>query len=149
MRDEDLQRYGAACLTHRGAGGCPEWVELDLAELMNEDAGLVELIEERWDLTPSELEGRLARGSLKALRAFIWVARRKAGCRDDIPSFRPHTQDNSGITWEQLPAEAARVEELPREADAGPPVEVPVPNRAEKRAAKKAPAPARTGPSGT
>lgn len=114
--DSDREKYGG-----------PEWVELKATELMDEDTGLIELIEEAWDLTPLEFLRGVSRNSTKALRAMIWVARRKAGCLDDVRTFKPKTQDWSGVTYEPLPAEQEA-------ADADPPA-----NRAERRAAKKAP----------
>jgi hypothetical protein len=114
--DSDREKYGG-----------PEWVELKATELMDEDTGLIELIEEAWDLTPLEFLRGVSRNSTKALRAMIWVARRKAGCLDDVRTFKPKTQDWSGVVYEALPAEL-------KAADADPPA-----NRAERRAAKKAP----------
>lgn len=116
--DSDREKYGG-----------PEWVELRATELMDEDTGLIELIEEAWDLTPLEFLRGISRNSTKALRAMIWLARRKAGCLDDVRTFKPKTQDWSGVVYEALPAEAKLA------ADADPPA-----NRAERRrAAKKAP----------
>jgi len=114
--DSDREKYGG-----------PEWVELKATELMDEDTGLIELIEEAWDLTPLEFLRGVSRNSTKALRAMIWVARRNAGCLDDVRTFKPKTQDWSGVVYEALPAEL-------KAADADPPA-----NRAERRAAKKAP----------
>jgi hypothetical protein len=115
--DSDREKYGG-----------PEWVELKATELMDEDTGIIELIEEAWDLTPVEFLRGINRNSTRALRAMIWVARRKAGCLDDARTFRPKTQSWSGVTYEALPAE----EKLA--ADADPPA-----NRADRRAARKAP----------
>lgn len=111
MCDADRERYGG-----------PEWVEINAAELMDEATGLIEQIEEAWDLTPPEFLRGISRGSTKALRAMIWVARRKAGCLDNAATFRPRTQDWSGISYEPLAAEQ-------KVADAVPPA-----NRAERRA---------------
>lgn len=114
--DSDRERYGG-----------PEWVELPALDLMDEDTGLIEAIEEAWDLSPTELLRGVARNSTKALRAIIWVARRKAGCNDPVATFKPKVQKWSGITYEALPAEDAAL------ADADPPA-----NRADRRAAKAA-----------
>ena len=114
MCDSDRERYGG-----------PEWVEFAATELMDEETGLIEQIEEAWDLTPTEFLRGLARDSTKALRAMIWVARRKAGCNDPVSTFRPKVQGWSGVRYEALPPEEKAL------ADADPPA-----NRAERRAAK-------------
>jgi hypothetical protein len=103
----------------------PEWVEVDLTDLYNEATGLVEQIETAWGLTPTEFLRDVRRNSIPALRALVWVARRKAGCVDDPRTFTPLVQAWSGITYEPTPAEQASV-------DADPPA-----NRAQRRAAVK------------
>jgi hypothetical protein len=149
MADEDRAKYGAMCAAHRNQGGCPEWVEVDIAELFNEAAGLIEQVEDHFDLTPTELKMRANRGSIKALRAVMWIARQKAGCTDDPRTWRPLTQDGftqdtdgdpvlGGIVWERTETEQKRVDALLAAQAAGD-VDPPVPaNRADRRAAAKA-----------
>jgi hypothetical protein len=123
MCDADRERYGG-----------PEWVEVAIADIVNEETGLVEAVEEAFGLSPAEFLSRIGRGSIKAYRAMIWLARRKAGCVDDPRRFRPLTQVWSGITYELLGGEQAE--------------EVPLANRATRRAAaapKKATSPRKTG----
>lgn len=115
MCDSDRERYGG-----------PEWAEISLAELLDEETGLIESLEQAWDLSPTEFLRDIMRDSTKALRAMIWIARRKAGCVDPPSTFRPKVQKWSGVQYEPLPAEQ-------QAADADPPA-----NRAERRAAKKA-----------
>jgi len=114
MADSDRERYGG-----------PEWVELHANELMDEDTGLIEQLEETWDLTPTEFLRGLNRESPKALRAMIWLARRKVGCVDPVATFRPKVQRWSGVTYEALAAEEAAL------AEPDPPA-----NRAARRADK-------------
>jgi hypothetical protein len=120
MADTDRERYGG-----------PEWVEIPIADIVNEETGLIEAVEEAWGLSPAEFLSRVSRGSIKAMRAMIWLARRKAGCVDDPRTFRPLTQRWSGITYELLPGEEFE--------------DVPLANRADRRAAAKA-APKTAGP---
>lgn len=133
MCDADRERYGG-----------PEWVELESADLTSEAAGVIEQIEEVFDMTPGEFLTKWRRGSIKALRAGIWVARWKAGVRENPRTFRPLTQPGSGVTYEPTAAEeklakefAEAAEDIAKtEAGLGPPA-----NRATRRAAaKKAPA---------
>lgn len=112
--DSDRERYGG-----------PEWVEINMAEILDEETGLLELLENHWDMSPVEYLRDTARMTQKALRAMVWLARRKAGCTDIPATFKPKVMDWSGITYEPLPAEL-------KAADAAPPA-----NRAERRAAKK------------
>lgn len=112
--DSDREKYGG-----------PEWVEINMADLLNEETGLIEQIEERWDLTPSEFLNGVGRGSIRCLRAMIWTARHKAGCRDDPRLFRPKTMPHSGITFEPLTEEKKAAAAV----DADPPA-----NRATRRA---------------
>jgi hypothetical protein len=116
----------------------PEWVEVSMSELLDEEAGLIEAIENEWGLTPGEFLTRAARGSMKALRALMWVARRKAGCNDDPRTFRPRTQEFSGVQYESTSAELMAAARIVEEG-----VERPPANRAERRAVRKAVAPAR------
>jgi hypothetical protein len=115
MCDSDRERYGG-----------PEWVEISLADLLDEETGLIEQVELAWDMSPMEFVGGIIRETTKALRAMIWLARRKAGCRDTAATFKPKTQTWSGVVYEPLPAEQ-------QAADADPPA-----NRAALRASKKA-----------
>jgi hypothetical protein len=109
-----------------------------MSELLDEEAGLIEAIENEWGLTPGEFLTRAARGSMKALRALMWVARRKAGCNDDPRTFRPRTQEFSGVQYESTSAELMAAARIVEEG-----VERPPANRAERRAVRKAVAPAR------
>lgn len=113
MADADRERYGG-----------PEWVEVAIADIVKEETGLIEAVEDAWGLSPAEFLSRIGRGSIKAMRAMIWLARRKAGCIDDPRTFRPLTQRWSGITYELLPGEEFE--------------DVPLANRADRRAATKA-----------
>jgi len=118
MSDADRERYGG-----------PEWVEISLVELIDEETGLIEQVENAWGMSPPELLRHLFRQSTQALRAVVWIARRKAGCVDPVATFKPKVQAWSGITWEPLPAEVAAAEEATAEwGDADPPA-----NRAERR----------------
>lgn len=132
MADTDLKKYAASCRAH--AGKCPEWVELSMAELLDEQTGLLEAIEEHWTYTPPEFLYAVMRDSIRALRALIWAARRKAGCVDDPATFKPTTQVYAGVQYEELPSEAKAREEAQAAlaADADPPA-----NRAGRRAAAK------------
>jgi len=116
MSDADRERYGG-----------PEWVEVAIADIVNEETGHIEAVEEAWGLSPAEFISRISRGSIKSLRAMIWLARRKAGCVDNPRTFRPLTQVWSGITYELLPGEEFG--------------DVPLANRADRRAAPKKAAP--------
>lgn len=118
MCDEDRARYGG-----------PEWVEISLAELEDEETGLIEQIELQWDITPEELIPRIQRGSMIATRAMIWAARYKTGIRESAKTFRPKVLNTSGIRYEHLPGERG---------DVDPPEPTPVPNRASRRATKAA-----------
>ena len=125
MCDDDRERYGG-----------PEWVEIAHVELLDEETGLLEQVEDVFDIPAGVFLRKLSGGSLRALRAVIWLARAKAGCQDDPRTFRPKVMDSSGITWEPLPGEdQAEV--------AGP---VPPANRAGRRAAAR---PRKAAPSGT
>lgn len=122
MCDADRERYGG-----------PEWVEVAIADIINEETGLIEAVEEAWGLSPAEFISRISRGSIKSLRAMIWLARRKAGCNDNPRTFRPLTQVWSGITYELLPGEVFE--------------DLPLANRADRRAVTKAaPKPAKKAP---
>lgn len=112
--DSDREKYGG-----------PEWVELHATELMDEETGLIEQVEELWGLSPPEFLHGIGRDSTKALRAMVWLARHKAGCFDPVATFKPKVQGWSGIVYEPLPAERKAA------ADADPPA-----NRAVRRAAK-------------
>lgn len=123
MCDADRARYGG-----------PEWLEISLVDLLDEETGLIEQIELQWDVTPDELERGMRRGSLIATRALIWAALRKADVHVAARGFRPKTLGEDGATFEALPSERG---------DADPPAEPPA-NRATRRAEKKAPG--RRGP---
>lgn len=113
--DADRERYGG-----------PEWVELSAVDLMDEETGLIEQVEEQWGLAPPEFLHGIGRDSTKALRALVWLARRKAGCLDPVATFKPKVQGWSGVIYEPLPAEEKAA------ADADPPA-----NRAERRRSAK------------
>lgn len=122
MCDEDREKWPG-----------PEWVEVEMADLLDESTGLIEQLEETWRLTPGEFLNRLTRGSVKGIRALMWLGRWKAGCKDDPRTFAPRTQEFSGVLWEPTQAEQRRADERAGVADAGPPA-----NRAARRAAPKA-----------
>jgi hypothetical protein len=113
MCDADREKYGG-----------DEWLVLEASELLDEETGLIEQIEEKWGMSPAEFLHASARGTVKGVRALIWVARWKQGLRDDPRTFRPKTQEWSGVrvelTAKELELEAAN------EA-------VPLPNRADRR----------------
>lgn len=115
MCDSDRERYGG-----------PDWVEISLAEIVDEEAGLIDQLERGWDMSLAEFMAGLSRQMTRPAQALIWLARRKAGCVDVPATFRPKVQETSGVVYEPMPAEAAA-------ADADPPG-----NRADRRAAKKA-----------
>ncbi len=114
MCDSDRERYGG-----------PEWVEISIPDLVDEETGLIEQLELAWDMSPTEFLRDLVRETTKAMRAMIWIARLKAGCKDSVGDFKPKTLTWSGVIYEPLPTEQ-------QAADADPPA-----NRAERRAAKK------------
>jgi hypothetical protein len=116
MCDADREKYGG-----------DEWYELEMADLLDEETGLIEQIEEVWSLTPLEFLHGLTRDSVKAIRALIWVCRWKQGIRDDRRTFRPKTQEWSGFRLELTDKERARE----RERDAGPPADGAEPPRNE------------------
>lgn len=113
MCDSDRERYGG-----------PEWVEITLTEIMDEEAGVIGQLEQRWDMSLAEFMSGLRRELTRPCQALIWIARHKAGCVDPPATFFPKIQVSSGVTYEPLPAEAT---------DADPPA-----NRADRRAARKA-----------
>ena len=115
MCDSDRERYGG-----------PEWAEISLPDLLDEETGLIEQLELAWDMSPTEFLRDMIRETTKAMRALIWIARRRAGCKDPVAGFKPKTQVWSGVIYEPLPTER-------QAADADPPA-----NRAERRAGKKA-----------
>ena len=120
------------CDSDRETYGGPEWAEIVMAEILDEETGLIEVLENPrgWDMTLTEFLTGIRRGSTRALRAMIWLARRKAGCVDDPLTFRPKVQDSSGVRYAALPAEE-------RAADAEAADAVPPANRAARRAAKR------------
>lgn len=139
MSDEDRERYGG-----------PEWVEVEMADLLDESTGLIEQLEEVWRLTPAEFLSRLARGSVKAIRALMWLGLWKAGHRVDPGAFRPATQQFSGVIWEYTAAEARRADEVAgKVADAVPPVSRAAPKKAAKKTTGKASPQRATGRSGS
>lgn len=115
MCDSDRERYGG-----------PEWVEVSFAQIIDEEAGLIERLEQGWNMSLSEFMVGNSRAMTRPVQAMIWLARHKAGCVDDVRTFRPKVQDTSGVRYEFLPEELAA-------ADADPPA-----NRAGRRAAKQA-----------
>lgn len=120
MCDADREKYGG-----------PEWVEISMAEILDEETGLIELLEDPrgWDLSVGEFLTGVGRGMTRPTQAMIWLARRKAGCKEDPLTFRPKVQKFSDVQYEPLPAERKAVAD---DADADPPV-----NRAARRAVKK------------
>lgn len=130
LSDADRERYGG-----------PEWVEIDMATLLDEETGLIEAIEESWDLTIGEFTRLLARESQRALRIMFWAARRRAGCTDDPRTWRPSVMPwTPGLEIVPTKAEdqaAAEVLAAAAGGDAGPPDEAPI-NRAGRRAGRRA-----------
>ncbi len=120
MCDADREKYGG-----------DEWVEIEMADILDEDTGVVEQIEEQWGMSPAEFIYAARRETVKGIRALIWAARWKQGLRDDPRTFRPKTQQFSGVRFETTAKEAKVAEER----EGRPPA-----NRAERRAAEKAPA---------
>lgn len=133
MRDADREKYGALCKGHQG-GLCPEWVELSMTELVDEETGLLQQLEDvkTWDMSLPEFVDGTNRSKTFYLQALVWLARRKAGCRDDPHTFRPSVLEHSGVVYEFLPSELSAVDEAKAAADADPPA-----NRAAKRAAAR------------
>jgi hypothetical protein len=119
MCDADREKYGG-----------DEWLELEAADILDEETGVIEQIEEAWGMSPAEFLHGVTRGTVKAVRALIWVARWKQGMRDNPRTFRPRTQEFSGVQVEYTARETARSEEI-RGSEADPPA-----NRAERRAAR-------------
>lgn len=118
MCDADREKYGG-----------DEWLVLEMADIFDEETGVVEQVEEKWGLSPAEFLHAVSRGTVKGIRALMWVARWKQGIRDDPRTFRPRTQEFSGVVYEYTDRERA----LSEAGEAGPPA-----NRAERRAAQEA-----------
>lgn len=106
MRKEDREKYGG-----------PEWYELETADILNEETGVLEQIEEEWGMSPKEFLYASMRGTVKGVRALIWAARWKQGFKDDTRTFRPRTQEFSGVRVEAT----ARETKLAEEREVGPP----------------------------
>lgn len=119
------------CPADREKYGGDEWIELETADITDEETGVIEQIEEQWGMSPKEFLYASMRGTVKGVRALIWAARWKNGFRDDPRTFRPKTQEWSGVRVEPT----AREEQLAREREGLPPA-----NRVERRTAAKAPA---------
>lgn len=119
MCDADREKYGG-----------DEWLELEAADILDEETGVIEQIEETFGMSPAEFLHGITRGTIKAVRALIWVARWKQGFRDDVRTFRPKTQEFSGVRIDPTTRELEK-ERLSKESEAVPPA-----NRAERRAAR-------------
>jgi len=91
---EDRERYGG-----------PEWVEFDHDTLANCEAGFLERFEDATGMTITEFGDALNRGSVKSLRAMVWVARSLAGCEDPWPTFQPRVlrMDVEGLGDDDAP----------------------------------------------
>lgn len=107
---EDREKYGG-----------PEWVEYQLTKAVDLEVDLLEQIEDATGYTILiGLPEALSRGSLKAARAAVWLARHIAGIHEPaFAAFKPN----------MLTADFKWVD------DADPPEEPP--NRAARRAATK------------
>jgi len=108
MAPADREKYGGE-----------EWYELEMADLLDEETGVLEQVEEQWGMSPFEFLGAVSRGTVKGIRALIWAARWKQGLRDNAATFRPRTQDFSGVRIKPTEKEEARAKA--REGD--PPAE--------------------------
>lgn len=108
--------------------GGPEWVNFDLPRAVELEVDLLEQIEDATGYTIMiGLPAALDTGSLKAIRAAVWLARHIAGIHEPpFNQFKPRLLE-ADTEW----VEPAR--------DADPPV-----NRAERRARKSTPARRRT-----
>ena len=129
MCDSDREKYKG-----------PEWVEVLIADVLDEETGLIEQIEEAYDLTWPEFYTKLRRGHTSATRALIWIARRRAGCRDDPRTFRPRVQPHSGLRIEMTQAERELMVRAGLDPDGPLPEDdavPPVPNRADRRAKER------------
>ncbi len=125
MADEDREKYGG-----------PEWIEVEFADITDESTGLIEQLEEAWNLSPAEFLNKAARGMPKGIRALMWLGLWKAGHRVDPRTFRPRTQEFSGVLWEPTQAEQRRAAEVA--GDVLPPAGRATRRAAPKKAAKKA-----------
>jgi hypothetical protein len=108
LSEDDREKYGG-----------PEWVEFDIARAVELPVEVLEEMEEATGYTfLVELPRALERGSLKAVRAALWLARRIAGLHE--PAF-------AQFTPQMLRADVEWVDP----ADADPPAPA---NRAARRA---------------
>lgn len=107
---EDREKYGG-----------PEWVEYQLSKAVDLEVDLLEQIEDATGYTILVgLPEALSRGSLKASRAAVWLARHIAGIHEPgFAEFKPNML-TADFEWVDDPA---------------PPAEPP--NRAARRAATK------------
>lgn len=129
MCDSDRERYPG-----------PEWVEVLIADVLDEETGLIEQIEDAYDLTWPEFYAKLRRGHSNATRALIWIARRRAGCRDDPRTFRPRVQPHSGLRIEMTASERELMTRAGLDPDGPLPEDdavPPVPNRQARRAKER------------
>lgn len=108
------------CPADREKYGGPEWIELEASDITNEETGLIELIEEKWGLAPKEFLAGISRGTVKGIRALIWAARWKSGMRDEVRTFRPQTQEFSGVRVELTARELELNRSLNSEVAADP-----------------------------
>lgn len=99
------------CKADREKYGGDEWLELEMSELLDEETGLLEQIEEKWGMSPFEFLAAVDRATVKGVRALIWAARWKTGLRDDPRTFRPSTQLFSGVRVEPTEKEKERAAE--------------------------------------
>ncbi len=106
LSDEDREKYGG-----------PEWVEYQLTKAVDLDVDLIEQIEDATGYTILiTLPDALSRGSLKATRAAVWLARHIHGIHEPtFAAFKPNMLA-ADFEWVDDPA---------------PPVEPP--NRAARR----------------
>jgi hypothetical protein len=111
MSPEDQERYGG-----------PEWIEFDYAQVADEELSVLEEFETVTGLTITEFGAEVGRGSVKGIRAMLWLARRMAGCVDEWASFQP---------------KILKVETESDEADDADPPDATAGNRAARRAAAR------------
>lgn len=122
LSEEDREKFGG-----------PEWVEYQLTKAVDLDVDLLEQIEDATGYTILiTLPDALSRGSLKATRAAVWLARHIHGIHEPaFALFKPNMLA-ADFEWVDDPV-----------ADSAPPVEPP--NRAARRASSTPSSRKRTG----
>lgn len=92
MGDEDLARYGG-----------PEWVVFDVAWLFNCPATVLEAYEDVMRLSLFVILGEFGQYSARSARAALFLARHRAGCKDDWERFDPKTMHVKRSLTEPVP----------------------------------------------